>query len=329
MPNFRCSRSLGYIEIYDRGEVWLCCPYSTTKPLGNALTDDVVALWDGEHARAVRAGIARGDFSLCDQCSYLPAPCGPIQPVESDEVPAAPPRIYKLFIAFDRTCSMRCASCRNEVFRYQDGDDSHVRRLYDWLLDSGVLAHVDCLRMLSSGDPMTSELCQETLRKIPWSKYPLLKLHFQTNGIFFTPERYLAMTDETRSRLESVSVSIDAADRETYAKLRSSGNLRTWDTLQENLRFVSHLKRTGALQLSCHVMVVQKDNFRQMPTFVHQALALSADAEFMQFNNWGTYTDEEFRERAIHLPGHPEHEEYLRTRSLPIFSDPRVIKVWP
>lgn len=327
--NFRCSRSLGYLEVYDRGELWLCCPNSTTVPLGNVYHDDVMELWNGPQARKVREEIARGTFSLCNRCSYLPAPCGPVQKVESDEVPDAPPRIYKLFIAFDRTCSMRCTSCRSDVFQYKNGDDSEVRGLYAWLLSSGILEHVDCLRMLSSGDPMTSNLCQETLRHIPWSRYPNLKLHFQTNGIFFTPESYAAMTEETRSRLESVSVSIDAANRKTYALNRSRGNEATYDVLTDNLRFISGLKRANLLQTYCHVMVVQANNFREMQDFALQAFAMGADAEYMQFNNWGTFTDAEFAARAVHLPEHPDHADYLWTRSQPIFSDPRIIKVWP
>jgi MoaA/NifB/PqqE/SkfB family radical SAM enzyme len=329
--SFRCSRSLGYLEIYDRGEAWLCCPHSTTSPLGRVLQDDVMGLWNGPRARKVREEIARGTFSLCNRCSYLPtppAPCGPIEEVEDDEVPDAPSRIHKLFIAFDRSCTMRCDSCRSHVFEYTGGRDDEVRALYEWLLGSNVLEHVDCLRMLSSGDPMTSALCQDALRRIPWWRYPDLKLHFQTNGIFFTPERYLAMTPETRSRLESVSISIDAATRQTYAKNRSRGREETYDVLLENLRFVSELKQAGKLQLSCHVMVVQANNFREMEEFAEQAHAMRADAEYMQLNNWGTFTDEEFARRAVHLPEHPDHAEYLRVRELPIFSGPGIIKIW-
>ena len=328
---FHCSRSLEYLEIYDRGEVWLCCPHSTTAPLGHVPRDNLMDLWRGPQAQRVREEIARGTFGMCNRCSYLPtppAPCGPIQEISSDETTEIPTRIHKLFVAFDRSCSMRCTSCRNDVFEYTGGDDHEVRALYDWLLESDVLAHVNCLRMLSSGDPMTSALCQDALRRIPWWKYPKLKLHFQTNGIFFTPERYLAMTEETRSRLESVSVSIDAATRQTYALNRSRGCEETYDVLLENLRFVSELKRSGKLRLSCHVMVVQANNFREMEAFTEQAHAMSADAEFMQLNNWGTFTDEEFAQRAIHFPDHPEHAAYLEVQRRPIFSGPGIIKIW-
>jgi hypothetical protein len=76
-------------------------------------------------------------------------------------------------------------------------------------------------------------------------------------------------------------------------------------------------------------MVLQANNFREMVEFSEKAFACGAQAEFMQLNNWGTFTDAEYAARAVHLPEHPNHEEYIRTRNLPTFSDPRIIKVWP
>ena len=232
-----------------------------------------------------------------------------------------------MFIAFDRSCHLRCPSCRDTIVL--NDDRYHVKRLYTWLTDSGVLAHVNWLRMLSSGDPMSSKLCQETLRRIQWERYPLLKLHFQTNGIQFTPENYQSMTPETRDRLKSISVSIDAATSKTYLLNRSRGNLAAWKILQENLQLMSSLKQQGVLQHYVHVMVLQANNFREMVEFSEKAFACGAQAEFMPLNNWGTYSAAEYAARAVHFPDHPDHEEYLRTRNLSIFSDPRIIKFWP
>jgi len=149
-------------------------------------------------------------------------------------------------------------------------------------------------------------------------------LHFQTNGLLFTPERYQAM-GEAATRLDSVSVSIDAATRQTYALNRSRGNLASWDVLQENLHFISGLKQSGALQHFVLVCVVQANNFREMVMFAEQAFALGAGAEYMMMFNWGTFSDAEFAERAVHLPGHPDHAEFLEVLGNPIFSDPRII----
>ena len=66
---FKCSRSMEYLEIFNRGDVWLCCPNNTTRPLGNVFTDDVMALWKGPRAEKIRLSIANGDFSLCTRCS--------------------------------------------------------------------------------------------------------------------------------------------------------------------------------------------------------------------------------------------------------------------
>jgi MoaA/NifB/PqqE/SkfB family radical SAM enzyme len=325
--NFRCERALSYLELYHGGDLWLCCPNWTTEPLGNIFRDDPIALWHGPRAQRIRQAIARGDFSYCRNCSYQPAPFALITPAPDDIVPEVT-RIPRLFVAFDRSCNLHCPSCRHEIFRYPWNNDREVRRLYDRLLGCGVLAEVDSLRLLSSGDPFASKLAQETLHRLPWDDYPLLHLHFQTNGLLFTPERYEAL-GPAKLRLNSVSVSTDAATRETYAKLRSRGNLAAFDVLQENLRFVAGLKEQGALDSFVMVLVIQADNYREIVDFARQALDLGAKAEYMLLNNWGTFTPEEFATKAVQYPDHPEHEAFVRLCEDPIFSDPRIIMVNP
>lgn len=324
--NFRCERALSYLEIFQGGDLWLCCPNFTSAPIGNILKEDPVAVWRGPRARKIREGIAKGDFSSCKSCWYQPAPFPPIIETVADDTVPEVTRIPKLFIAFDRTCNLHCPTCRHEIWKYPWGNDREVRKLYDRVLASGVLAEVDSLRCLSSGDPFASQLCQETLRRLPWDTYPKLRLHFQTNALLFTPDRYDGL-GPAKDKLVSVSVSIDAATRETYAKNRSNGNLAMYDVLQEHLKFIAGLKHSGQLETFVLVCVVQANNFREMKAFVEQAFALGAQAEFMMLSNWGTFSDEEFKARAVHFPGHPEHEEFLRVASDPLFTDPRVLTV--
>jgi len=46
----------------------------------------------------------------------------------------------------------------------------------------------------------------------------------------------------------------------------------------------------------------------EMPDFVSLGKLLGFDTVyFSQLVNWGTYSEEEFRNRAIYLPAHPKH----------------------
>lgn len=56
--------------------------------------------------------------------------------------------------------------------------------------------------------------------------------------------------------------------------------------------------------------VVQKNNYHQIEDFIHFAERMEADiVEFQQIANWGTFSDEEFSERNVLNPQHPEYQE--------------------
>jgi molybdenum cofactor biosynthesis enzyme MoaA len=322
MTNYRCERALDSLVLYDRGDVWLCCPDATHSPLGCVLRgDDLLALWRGPRARAVREGIAHGTFALCTRCPHLPAPFGPVTETNSSTVPDAW-RIPMLSVSFDRACNLRCPSCRRGSERPRDD----VRTLYDYLLSSTVLDEVDTLRLLGSGEPLYSRECLDFLCRVPWEKYPRLRIHLQTNGLLLTRERYLAL-GRSRERISEVSVSVDAYHRDTYEQNRSLGPT-DWHTLLTNLMFAGELKKGGNVERLTLVFVVQANNFREMVPFATWATGMGACARFLKLYNWGTYTDEEYRERAVHLPGHPMHEAYARESAHQIFRDPRVTKAW-
>jgi len=322
MTHFRCERALDSLVLYDRGDAWLCCPEATTRPLGNVFETGLLELWRGPGAREIREEISAGRFSLCRRCPHLPAPLGPVQEVADDSVPV-PDRIPMLSASFDRACNLSCPTCRTSTPPPRDD----VALLYAYLLNSGILAEVDSLRLLGSGEPLASRPCLDFLARVPWERYPLLRIHLQTNGLLFTYDRYWSLHPAT-DRISEVSISVDAATRETYALNRSAAG-SAYDALLDNLEFASELKRTRRIQELTLVFVVQANNFREMLPFVALARRLGARARFLKFYNWGTFTDKEYARRAVHLPGHPEHETFLAVASDPVFStNPRVIKAW-
>src|SRR5206468_11023436 len=72
-------------------------------------------------------------------------------------------------------------------------------------------------------------------------------------------------------------------------------------------------------------MVVQDNNFREMPDFVRLGQRLSFDVVyFSQLVNWGTFSDEEFRRRAVHRPGHPRYREFVALLQDRLFDVPIV-----
>ena len=109
--------------------------------------------------------------------------------------------------------------------------------------------------------------------------------------------------------VESVRISIDAVHQDTYQKVRLFGD---WEKLMTNLDFISDLRRQGVINLFWLSFVVQRENFREMPAFAQMAEALGCDnVIFEHILNWNTMPLSTFNEQAVHIPDHPQYQDYV------------------
>jgi hypothetical protein len=67
-------------------------------------------------------------------------------------------------------------------------------------------------------------------------------------------------------------------------------------------------------------MVVQDNNFLEMVDFIKLGERFAFDCVYFSLlSNWGTFSDEEFENRAVHLSTHPRHQEFLNALKDQIF----------
>jgi hypothetical protein len=73
--------------------------------------------------------------------------------------------------------------------------------------------------------------------------------------------------------------------------------------------------------------VVQANNFMELIPFCQMAMESGADDVTVYYlRNWGTFSDDEYRQRAVHLPEHPEHAAFSKVMSdSALASNPRVV----
>jgi hypothetical protein len=90
----------------------------------------------------------------------------------------------------------------------------------------------------------------------------------------------------------------------------------------QNLNFISKLKqRKHGMQFWIR-LIVQKKNYKEMKQFIQLGKKLKVDTViFSTLSNWGTFTDEEYQDNAIHLPSHPDHHQLIKILKNPIFKD--------
>jgi len=121
-------------------------------------------------------------------------------------------------------------------------------------------------------------------------------LRLLTNGTLFTPEKWKELRSHTDAKI-MMTVSIDAATKETYESIRRGGH---FDQLEKNMEYAAELRKRGELSYLRFNFVVQRKNYQEMIPFVEWGERLGIDeCFFTKILNWGTYTREEFKDISM------------------------------
>jgi wyosine [tRNA(Phe)-imidazoG37] synthetase (radical SAM superfamily) len=123
--------------------------------------------------------------------------------------------------------------------------------------------------------------------------------------------------------IKSVQVSVDAASKETHEGIRIGG---LFDTLMNNLAFISRLRNQNIIEEFIISFVVSAINFNEMHDFVELWMRLGCDQVYFScLVDWGVLSKEEYTDLAVHLPGHKMHNEFKKKLQDKVFSNPIVM----
>jgi MoaA/NifB/PqqE/SkfB family radical SAM enzyme len=215
----------------------------------------------------------------------------------------------------DKSCNLKCPTCRTEITVIRGKDRTRAELVRDRLLESGTLQNAESMILCGYGEVFASPIYLGFLRGIDPASYPNLKIKLLTNGLLLT-ERMWRSIASAHSLISEISISVDAATAETY-KINRGGN---FDRLLENMDIVARLRSTGEISRFTLNFCVQTNNFREMSSFVELAQRLGCDrVHFQKLANADKAKMHDFSERAVHLPEHPGHMEFLALLIDPIF----------
>jgi MoaA/NifB/PqqE/SkfB family radical SAM enzyme len=321
------------------GEIHHCCPTWLPHNLGDITKISLLEAFHGPLSTDIRRSIEMGEFKYCDKklCPYLSQYLNlgeirsPIHDKETevsviDHYSMEKSRRVLVMLNYDMSCNLRCPSCRNEAIIFTEENmpprlraiNEAVLRNIRELKEAGYWLH---LNITGSGDAFASPLYYKMLSEMEFD--PKVKLEIQTNGVLMDASRF---TEPMFKMIRFLTVSVDAATKGTYEKVRRGGS---FERLLKNLDWVDGALLSGQFHQRVFYKVnfiVQKDNFHEIVDFARWILKYRSVTEiwFNLIADWGHLSKDEFSERAIWMKDHPLHAEFLRVVRDPVLRDPRI-----
>ena len=332
--DYICAIPFMALEVH-ANQNFLCCPSWLLKKLPTGV--GVKESWNSAESIDIRNSILDGSYRYCDsiQCPHLlkidssesNQPSHPLYP--KDELPTNLNKVIEshknneeyspevIEFSFDRTCNLKCPSCRIDLIVGDRKKIESVKATIDEI-EHEYASDVKILYITGSGDPFISVGFRDFLRNFNPKKYPNLeKIHLHTNATKWNKEMWDSMKS-IHPYVKSCEISIDAATKDTYEnKTRIGGR---WDELQDNLKFISSLPNLKSIKTS---FVVQNNNYKEMKLFYDMMFNIfgkRVNVFFGKITNWGTFSDDEFLEHQVWNPNHINYLDFVKevNRTLPV-----------
>jgi MoaA/NifB/PqqE/SkfB family radical SAM enzyme len=134
---------------------------------------------------------------------------------------------------------------------------------------------------------------------------PNLRLKIQTNGVLM-PSRWHRL-ERMQDRVESVTVTIDAARPDTYERLRRGAQ---WHQIVNAMSWLAKKKQTSGIKVHTR-MIAQQSNYLEIEEFYNWSMSHNADiVEYSRILDWGTFNGR-FFDHDVFDHRHPEYRNAM------------------
>lgn len=294
--DLECHTMQNHLEILPDGNTSCCCTTFVSQRLDNIFEKDSALLWHSVIHKILCLSTENRTFSFCDktmcplfiakrreECTGTSADSKPYRPM------AAFPET--LALGYDSTCNLACVTCREKLHFAEGKELETVNKITDQVKEE-YLPYCKFLILAGNGEVFASPAYRSIYEAEQCNPQYIRLL---SNGTLFTPSNWEHFKEKNNVKT-MLTVSVDAASKETYQRIRR-GN---FERLRENMRFASELRRKGELSYFRMNFVVQRENYKEMPAFVQWGQELGVDEVFFtKILNWGTYTPEEFEQISM------------------------------
>lgn len=327
----KCIVPFTLMMVNSRGYCYSCCSIWTKIGYVGRLTGhgSVMEIWNNERMQYIRQAIL--DDTLEKVCNFQYCPHAikseflNLEAMKKDDpgfnhiidqimagktIMDNPP--YTFDVANSGKCNLKCIMCTSQ-HKTQKSDDLFDEKLFTQIIPE-ILPGISKLFLSGNGEVFFNPHSRKFLQTLESNRYPSLKIDLFTNGTLFTPKLWETIR---HNRYDCIYVSVDAASKTTYEKIRRNGN---WEILLRNLKFISELRRQNVFHYFCLNFCVMKSNYREMKKSVQLGLELGCDKIFFQ----KVFGLADIRENINFTDNQTVFAEIALILADPIFSRPEV-----
>lgn len=317
-----CSLPFEMANIHREG-IYVCPPDWINQLSIGVSTEDLNNAWNSLAAEVFRLSIANGTFCFCnlELCGLMNE-----KAIEANKQNNSYDKYSKsetpsmLVLSHDHTCNLWCESCRKCLSVAQGEELEYAKNISQELEKSDWLDKAEKLLIAGDGEVFSSRVYRDILYSDSRTRESICIL---TNGNLLNEKVFEKLSSKYKKI--DIEVSIDAACKATYERLRRGGN---WEQLYANLKMLGRYRSEGKIRYLCIRMVVQSTNIAEMPQFVKLGKEIGADlVRFARIRNFGSYSEEEFKNITIMTADNSEGEikpQFKDILSDPILRDPIV-----
>jgi len=208
-----------------------------------------------------------------------------------------------VYISYDNVCNLRCRSCTvpDQELNSLKNNQKYKREI------EKIGNSVEKLLISGHGEAFASPVYRDWLFNFPAKKFTKLKkFEILSNGILWTKENWNRISSYIKKQYIEASISIDGATKEVYEYNRGGAK---FETLVENIKNISELRKKNKLKYLKLNCVIQQNNYKEIPLIVDFAKKYLFDKiVFWKIRNWGTYNNKEFIKIDVFNKKHPEHK---------------------
>jgi MoaA/NifB/PqqE/SkfB family radical SAM enzyme len=316
-----CNKPFTSIEVDPNGSVHTCCVAHMPYPVGNIFYENLKDIWINDKIRLIRESILNGSYNYCMHTICPMIVNDVLTDVKETDIKTHLPIPIEIAINLDTSCNLSCPSCRSHKIDFNSDEEMQKK------FDAGIESIVNfifsvprneniIIKTNGAGDAFYSKSTREFLLNFDPTPWPNLQLEIVTHGVLFT-EKYWNKMSKWHNKIKNICITVDAATKETYDKLRPGGD---WDILLANLLMLtSKIKENNSDTLMILYFIVQKGNYNEMVNFIDLFNSIFYDIPeknvklcFNLIMDWGSFDN--FDEHAVWKPTHPEFDQFNNLR---------------